>query len=137
MKIEIDTNNPAALERLERELDIALGTVRHAIEKLKQKANSSRQSHTRQIVEAQVSGATDGGISVSPKTFRMFSESLEQLPIEFTTNQLLEAVEQKHPKAGQIAIRRALSQSVEQGMVELIEKGSGRRPSTYRKVKNE
>jgi hypothetical protein len=40
MKIEIDTNNLVALQRLEGELDIALGTVRHAIQKLKQKAKN-------------------------------------------------------------------------------------------------
>lgn len=128
MKIEIDTNNLAALERLESDLDITLGSVRHAIDRLKAKGNARGQSAPHRQEEPPQE------VRIPRKAIQAVSGTLAGLGNEFTTRELMDAVLAGHPHTGRLGILMALKKAVDDGRLEQIQRGSGRRPAKYRKV---
>jgi hypothetical protein len=128
MKIEIDTNNLAALERLASDLDIALGSVRHAIDGLKAKGASRAPAPAPRQEEA------PRAIRIPSRAAQAFSGALSGLGDEFTTRELMDAALAAHPHTGRLGILSALRASVDNGQLEQIQPGAGRRPARYRKI---
>jgi len=130
MKIEIDTNNLAALERLESDLDIALGSVRHAITKLKEKGAN------RAPIQGPIQRSEEPRpvLRIPRRATNAFAAAMVSLPSEFSTRELFEATNASHPHTGRIGILNALRNAVTSGNLEQIQPGSGRRPARYRKV---
>lgn len=129
MKIEIDTNNLPAMERLEAELSIALGSVRHAIEGYKQRSVIRAQ----QPPAAQAKRA-DEDKWVPRAAAEALKDALGTLPEEFSSSQFFEFAKSNHPNVGKISLRLALQRAADAGTVEQIEASSGRKPARYRKA---
>ena|ERR1035437_3946439 len=128
MKIEIDTNNLAALERLESDLDITLDSVRLTIKRLKAKGSTRGQCVPPRQEEPTRATRTPR------KAMHAFSVTLAGLGNEFTTREMMDAVLSGYPHTGRVGILLALKEALEDGRLEQIQPGAGRRPAKYRKV---
>jgi hypothetical protein len=132
MKIEIDTENMASLERLEAELESALAGVRAVIQRVKRNgigiqagsgpADAARPTAPRPRAIRQ---------AVAPQAVR---DAISALPERFSSRGLREGAERIRPHIGRAIISRVIEQEVQAGRLELVQRAQGRRPAQYRKV---
>ena len=130
MKIEIDTTNLAQLERQERDLDIALETVRLALKKVRESAVQEAASSQCQTnhVNAELSK------NRHPRIAAALSTVFHRLPAEFTTREIIGALAQDRLAASRGAIFNTVREFIGAGKLQIVQVGAGRRPTRYSKL---
>ena len=122
MKLEIDFSKPEDLLETERQLEMALATVKSAIAEIRRNGTDLTGLPT-----APVNNAAPNDVSKTT-----VSSLVVSMPSEFTMRQIFERADAAgvaRPKA-----RKELGSMVTQGTLLLIEKGQGQRPSRFRKA---
>lgn len=123
MKIEIDFSRPDELRKTKRELEMALATIESALAQIGTNGHDAAQPSlpnlgSHQPTKAAISNYLDGIIA-------------SMLP-EFTMREVMsyaDAVGIPHSR-----VRREIASMTEMGALVLIQKGQGRRPTTFRKA---
>jgi hypothetical protein len=130
MKIEIDFGRPDELRKMKRDLEIALETIDGALIAIGKIPNDVNQPQLIQPAGPQVIENKDEAsslLSLSPLT-----KLVEQMPTEFSMSEIYSA-------ANAAGITRARARSkidelVKDGKLAVVQKGQGRRPTTFRKA---
>jgi len=131
MKIEIDTTNLPQLERQERDLDIALETVRLALKKVRESAGPGTAP-----CQCQTNHANSQSLSKNrhPRIAAALSTVFPRLPAEFTTREIIGALDEDHLAASRGAIFKTVSEFIDAGKLRIVQAGAGRRPTRYSKL---
>lgn len=121
------------------ELDTALGSVRLAMNRIRERAASAKQPQlplTSPNGETPVEPASGPRRKprVPPKATKALSAAVATLPEEFTTKELWTVVGTLHPHTGRVGVLGALKEAVEAGRLQQVAPGVGRRPARYRKA---
>jgi len=130
MKLEIDPTNLPALKRLMHELAVWSDMVALAIQR------HEEQSQPQLPIELSMQeGAREAvGVALDGEAKKLVSDLLATLAANFTTTDIVGRAQRANPELSRGAIRNAISDLVEKGVIREIQPGRGRRPAKY--VKN-
>ena len=121
MKIEIDFSKPESLRKQRRELEMALTTIDGALAAI----NKNWREGDQQSLPH--NSAVDAGSSASS-----VSEIIAAMPKQFDMRQAKSSASAADIPVSQL--RREIEKLMESGELILVEKGKGRRPTSFRKA---
>jgi hypothetical protein len=126
VKLEIDTSNLASLQKQERELDIALRTVRSAIRAIRE--NPEGQPN---LIEVERIASAEDNLAD-----KIVHDVFQLLPENFTTSEIVDQAFLRQPGLSRGAVRNAISRLEKSGRISIVEIGKGRRPTLYIKMRH-
>ena len=121
MKLEIDFSRPDELRRQKRDLEMALSTIEAALRECEKNSVPSGQ-------------ATLPSMEVPPakKGASLADTLLAGVPDKFTMREAIDSGATFGMSS--TAVRKLIALIATEGAIELIEKGQGRKPSSFKKL---
>ena len=131
MKIEIDFSRPDELRKMKRELEMALSTIDGALVAISKSGNDPKQPPLPQIQQDTNGGASEVRIGIL-QSGSPLARLIDGMPNEFTMTNIFDAAE--NAGFSRARVRGAVNELVQNEWLILVEPGSGRRPSRFRKA---